>query len=223
MRGVYGFLALVLMSSSLLGQNKNMAYGIDFSPTINWISSSIKDVKNDGARVGMSYGLSVISIKNENFGIVSGVRMNHSSYDVKYNQLFDFETYDSLYSAIPSGTKVRYKLQQIELPVGFSLRSRQIGYTTITAETGLNVAYTLGTKVSIDDLGVENETAKNEVTMFNVGYFFGGGIIYSLGGSTAIKTMIVFSNGLTDLTNDRNHKEDQTHSYRLGLTLGLIF
>ena len=216
-------LILILLTNNLKSQERKMSFGIDFSPTLNWATSNIKDTKNDGLGLGISYGLSAISIKNENFGIISGIRINHSSYDLKYNQSFDFETFDSIYTGLESGTVVQYKMQQIEIPLGLSFRSREIGYTTITAETGFNVAYNLRTRVSIDKIEVEDETAKKEVSLFSAGYFFGGGIIYSLGGTTALKAMAVFSNGLTDLTNDRNHKEDQTRYYRLGLTVGLIF
>ncbi len=214
---------LTLVAVVLHGQDQKIQFGIDFTPSANWANTNIKDARNDGASVGMSYGISVVTLKGQNWGLSTALRMAHTGYSIQYNFPFRFQTYDSLYSNIPAGSLVNYKMQQIELPIGFTFRSREIGYITICGETGVIPAYNLKTKVNIKTMGIENETAKDEMALFAAGYFFGAGINYSLGGSTAVKAMFVFSSGFTDLTRDKNQKADQVSYYRLGLNLGLIF
>jgi hypothetical protein len=220
---IFSTLILILAATVGFGQDQKISFGIDFTPSVNWATTNIKDAGNDGISAGMSYGISVVTLKSQNWGISTAVRINHSGYKITYNFPFGFQTFDSLYLNIPSGSVVKYKMQQIELPVGFTFRSREIGYTTIAGEVGINPAYNLKTKVNITNVGVENETAKDEMAMFSAGYYFGGGILYSLGGSTAVKAMVVFSSGFTDLTKDKHQKEDQVHYYRVGLNLGIVF
>ncbi|NLK15781.1 MAG: outer membrane beta-barrel protein [Bacteroidales bacterium] len=214
---------LIFTSISVYSQEKKLSFGIDIIPSVNWTATNTKDAKNDGVSAGISYGANLTALRGQNWGFLTGVRMSHLNFNVKYNYLFGFQTYDSLYSSISSGSSVEYKMQQIEVPLGFSFRSREIGYTTITGEVGVIPAYCIKTKVNINSANVSRETAKNEISMFSAGYFLGGGVLYSLGGSTAIKAMLSFSSGLTDLTTDKNSKEDHVYYYRLGLTLGIIF
>jgi len=214
---------LIFTSISVYSQEKKLSFGIEVTPSIDWVSTNTKNAKNDGVSAGISYGAKLMAFQGENWGFITGARMSHLNFNVKYNYPFSFQTYDSLYSSIDSGSSVNYKMQQIEIPLGFSFRSREIGYTTIAGEIGVLPACCIKTKVNISDINVEGETAKGQISMFSAGFFLGGGMLYSLGGSTAIKAMLLFSSGLTDLTTDKNNKEDHVYYYRLGLTLGIVF
>ncbi|HPW67261.1 MAG TPA: outer membrane beta-barrel protein [Salinivirgaceae bacterium] len=214
---------LIFTSISVYSQEKKLSFGIDIIPSINWASTNTKSAINDGVSAGISYGAKLTALRGQNWGFLTGIRMSHLNFNIKYNSPFSFQTYDSLYSSISTGSSVNYKMQQIEVPLGFSFRSREIGYTTIAGEIGVLPAYCIKTKVNISSINVNGETAKDEISMFSAGYFLGGGILYSLGGSTAIKAMLSFSSGLTDLTKDKNSKEDHVYYYRLGLTLGIVF
>ncbi len=223
MRNTLFLFFLIVFASTVYSQDKNTSFDISLSPAVNWVSTNTKDVQNDGICAGFSYGMNLTVFKTHNWGVLSGIRMSNTNFKVKYNYPFSFQTYDALYSSISAGSSIKYKMQQIEIPLGVSLRSREIGYTTIAGEIGILPAYCIKTKVDIANIDVSGETAKNEIAMFSAGYFFGGGVLYSLGGSTAFKAMLLFSSGLTDLTVDKNNKEDQIYYYTLGITVGIVF
>ncbi|HON19068.1 MAG TPA: outer membrane beta-barrel protein [Salinivirgaceae bacterium] len=219
-------LLLILFTLSsvtgILSQNK-VSFGIEVTPSVIWSSSNIKNTKSAGAAVGIGYGIAYMQMVTENWGYSSGITMNHYPYKITYNSNFNFETYDSLYQNIPAGATVEYKIQGLNIPLGLLFRSRQIGYTKIVGEAGLLAGYNIKTKIDIEAVGVEGETAKKEIKPVTAGYYFGAGIHYSLGGSTAVKCVLSFSSGLTDLTNDRNHRDDIVTSHRVGLSLGVLF
>ena len=138
---------LIFTSISVYSQEKKLSFGIDIIPSVNWTATNTKDAKNDGVSAGISYGANLTALRGQNWGFLTGVRMSHLNFNVKYNYLFGFQTYDSLYSSISSGSSVEYKMQQIEVPLGFSFRSREIGYTTITGEVGVIPAYCIKQKL----------------------------------------------------------------------------
>lgn len=73
-------------------------------------------------------------------------------------------------------------------------------------------------------MGIDGETERHEISLITAGYFVEGGILYSLGGSTAIKAAITFASGFTDLTTDKhNSKKDQALHSRIGLLFGIVF
>ncbi len=215
-------ITLTIIISGASYSQKTVSFGIEAKPTLGWISSNTKSASNTGAALGIGYGISFAQMMTENWGYNSGLSMNHITYKIRYRDAIVFETFDSTYN-VPAGSTTEYHTQSIELPLGLIFKSRQIGYLSIIGHAGLLANYNIKSKVTITSINVDGETAKKEIHPLGASYYFGTGIYYSLGGSTAIKAILTFSNGLTDLTNDRNHREDQINTYRLGLSIGLTF
>lgn len=213
-----------LVCFAAFGHEKNYTMSINISPTLNWVSTNIKNARNQGLSPGFLYGINATKRQNNTIGYLAGVYMSHTNFDIKYQSPLGFRTHDSLYMNIPSGSVIEYRVQHLEVRGGMSLHSREIGYTTIASNFGLFSAYNLKSKVNIKSMGIDGETERHEISLITAGYFVEGGILYSLGGSTAIKATITFASGFTDLTTDKhNSQKDQTLHSRIGLLFGIVF
>jgi opacity protein-like surface antigen len=65
-----------------------------------------------------------------------------------------------------------------------------------------------------------NDNISDEINLFNMGYHFGAGAEYSLGGNTAVVFGITYSNGFSDITKNTN---DKITTSSFAIRLGLLF
>jgi hypothetical protein len=65
-----------------------------------------------------------------------------------------------------------------------------------------------------------NIDAANEMHWYNLGYYIGGGVEYSIGGTTAIVAGLTYKNGFLDVTEKENLK---LTTGNLSLRLGILF
>ena len=66
------------------------------------------------------------------------------------------------------------------------------------------------------------KTLSQEVNFFDMGYNIGGGVEYSIGGSTYLTMGLLYNNGFLDITHNRTIDDKATLS-RLAIQLGIIF
>jgi hypothetical protein len=110
-----------------------------------------------------------------------------------------------------------YKLTYIQLPVGLKFLSNEIGYTTFYAHLGFLPEFCVDAKLELD----RDENIYDDMNLFNLSYYFGGGIEYSLGGSTAINIGLIYKNGFVDITDTKPN--DKVTMSNIAFRAGLIF
>ena len=111
-----------------------------------------------------------------------------------------------------SGSKLKYNLQYIEVPLGLKFKTNEIGYTTFYANLGFSFQVNIKATGKDSYKVIENENIKDEIRLLNMGYYFGAGIEYSLGGNTALIAGINWTNGFIDITSGNPGK----------ITLGIL-
>jgi hypothetical protein len=60
----------------------------------------------------------------------------------------------------------------------------------------------------------------NEINLFTMGYYFGAGGEYDIGGNSAISISVFYTNGFLDIT---QREEDMITLSNVSLRLGLMF
>ncbi len=206
MRKTVLFTILFLSILKIQGEEK-IRFSVFASPTINWFKSDVRSAKNESAIMGYNVGFSMDKYFAEHYAITTGASIYNLGGKLVYNYPYTFNTSDTSIQ-LPANTAVKHRLQYICIPLGLKFVSREIGYTTIYANLGMASFLNINAVASSEDtqLSLDKDNITKDIRFFNLAYFFGGGLKYSLGGNTAIIFGLNFYNGLLDVTKERKDK-----------------
>lgn len=195
-----------------------MRLGIHADPVISWFSTDIDIVKNQGARPGFNFGLTINRYFAPNYSFSSGISIINAGgrlisdsttiFDLSYKN-------NSKKVTVSNGDAVIYKIQYVSVPLGLKLQTNQIGYFTFFSDLGIDPKIVLGGKVNIPSLDIEGERATKEIRLFNLSYHIMAGIEYGIGGNTGFVMGLAFENNFFDITKDVNYQPDDKVSHKL--------
>ena len=220
---VFAFISVSVMSQGVTG-------GLYLSPVISWLKPDTKNITSDGSRFGFGFGIPVDFNFSKNFAFSTGIAYTNIGGNLKYaDSIPKFETVDSTYHLVP-GTAIKYKTSFIEIPLSLKGKTNEIGYITYFLKAGISPQFRFKAKGDISVNSGDNLDIKAEVRSFNMGYHIGGGIEYSLGGSTKLLVEALFTNGLTNFSKVETLKKptdkpknENTILNSISLKVGILF
>jgi hypothetical protein len=198
-------LVFVCYSSVLIAQPK-VRLGAHVDPVFSWFSPKTSHIEKDGARLGYNGGLIVEYYFAPNYAFVSGLNLTQLGGNLLYNEEVDITTGEGDHVLLPPQTSVAFNVNYLTIPLALKLKSNEIGYFTYYAELGFSPQVNIGSKASSTGGALNKDNVSKEINAFNISFFFGGGIEYSLGGNTSLITGIFFNNGFTDILSADRHK-----------------
>jgi hypothetical protein len=203
---------------SLNAQDKDVRIGFQVSPVFSGIKS--KDnliVKSDG-NLGLKLGaISDIHFKDKMFFTLGLNLAFHEGgefmYEIGGNYLPDSELSDPLLQTgdkpLPDGTKIRYQLRYLEVPVGLKFRFEGKGSLNYYVEAPI-FTFSLLTRgrgdIETEDYLYEDENIYKDLNVVNLFLGFGAGIEYPLGDNSALIGGLGFQRGLFDFTKDNGYR-----------------
>lgn len=210
----------------LIAQEK-IKFGIHADPVISWFGTDIDSVRNEGARPGFSFGLTVHKPFSKNYSFSTGINIisaggrlvtkKQTSLDLSYKDI-------SREVTVSPNEAVIYNIQYLAIPLGLNLKTNQIGYVTFFTDVGIDPKVVLGGKVDIPSLDLKGEKANSELRLFELSYHVIAGIEYSIGGNTAFVIGLGFDNNFLDVTKDIGTQPADRVSHRLlSFRLGVNF
>ena len=224
---------IVLFSSTSFSQGIRM--GLTASPQLSWMSSDASTISSEGTHLGFNFGLMTDFFFAERYSFSTGLMINNTGGNLKYNDSLLFKTNDKTYNLAP-GALIEYKIQYIDIPVSFRMESNQIGYFVYYAQFGITNQFRVGASADID--GVKNTTngsvgetvslsgagCKDEINLFNMGYNIGAGGNYYFSKNTAITFGILYTNGFLDVTSNSDKQiKDNVSLKSIILKVGVLF
>jgi Outer membrane protein beta-barrel domain len=210
------------MPNNIILAQQKISFGIHADPGISWFSSDITEVRNDGARPGLNFGLTFNRFFTPNYSFSSGISLQSAGGRLVSKDTTEFVLANST-STISPEKPVIYKIQYLVIPIGLKLQTNQIGYLTFFSDMGLDPKVVIGGKVDIPP-DISGVNAINELKMFNLSYHITAGIEYSLGGNTAMIVGLNFDNNFLDITKDNGDQLIDKVSHKiLSLRLGINF
>ena len=212
-------IVLILLYGFLYVHSQDLRFGVFVDPQLSWLTPDAKNISRDGLRIGIKGGLILDKYFAKNYAFTTGISISNMGGKLHYKDSVILETLESEQTLNPEST-VEYKLQYVSVPVGLKFKTNEIGYFTFFAQLGFTPQINIKAKADASDNQIDNENISKELNLFNLSYFFGGGLEYSLGGNTALIGGIIFNNGFIDVLNSKNIKE--TLSF-LSLRLGIMF
>jgi hypothetical protein len=214
---------LLILGTVISNAQQRISLGIHADPLISWFSTDIKEVKNDGARAGFNFGLTINKYFTPNYAFSTGISLMRAGGRLVSSDTTVLEFSKSKSTVLP-GNPVVYKIQYLVFPVGLKLQTNQIGYLRFFTDLGLDPKIVIGGKADIPSLNITDEKASNELRLFNLSYHVTAGIEYSFGGSTALVVGLNFDNNFLDITKDNGNQPTDKVSHKiLSFRLGVNF
>lgn len=209
---------LSLMYISLVNA-QSVSFGVHVDPQICWMSPEAREVNSQGSVFGIKGGLIIDRYFQDNYAFTTGINLGTQGGKLKFDYDFPVKVYDET-DTIPAGTTLKYKLQYITVPLGLKLKSNQMGYSTFYVNLGFSNQLNLKAEGTTDNTdGLSDDSIKEEIGWYNLGYYFGGGMEYALGKDTAILIGVIYHNGFLDITT----ASPRVYSRIVSLRVGVVF
>lgn len=205
------------ISVSLFSQD--LRFGIFVDPVISWLKPDVSNVDSKGGRLGINFGLMVDRFFAKNYALTTGISIHHAGGSLLFQTPALYHLKDQDVNT-PVNTKVTFKLQYLDIPLGLKLCTNPIGYNTFFGQIGLNAMVNIKATGVSNYPEIDNKNAIKEINMLDLAYHIGGGIERSIGGNTRLMAGLTFMNGFTDVT---KRGEDKVVLNNFILRLGVIF
>ncbi len=226
-------IALLILAGfvSKAQDDEGLHFGLKITPSIAWLRTDSKGVESDGSKFGFCYGLITEFKFSDHYSFATGVDVTYRGGKLRQTT----ETNDNI-TKIVTIAESASTLQYIELPVTLKLKTNEIGYLTYYLQAGLapgiNIrsrgdikintqTTTLATNSTVtSNVEFTDEDIQDDINNINLSMIIGGGVEYTLSGSTVLLVGLQFNNGLLDVSDDPDLK---MNSNMLGLSVGILF
>ncbi len=196
------FILLLLIPVTSFSQGVRFIVFAD--PQIAWLKPEVRNIESTGVRGGLNAGFEMDNFFSSNYALTTGISINSIGGKLRFNNPAEVR-FEAFTDTLAPGNIMIYKLQYIDIPLGFKFTTREIGYTTIYANLGLGGHINIRSRADINALGIEGESLKDEIQRFNFSYHFGAGIHYSLGGQTALVLGLEYRHRFVDIASSKQH------------------
>jgi hypothetical protein len=244
------FILPILCILSLAGkaQEGELRFGIQASPSFTWMNTDDANVNRSGTNLGLKLAMLSEYYFRENYAFTSGIGFHFNSGGQMLFEEAGAYWSDSDLSpgldTLASGAKLRYNLQYVEIPVGLKMRTREFGYVRYFLQPSLVMGFRSQARGTIDgrrfdgsSVGEDGEkiNIRREVGGLNLSWAIGGGIEYTLSGTTSLLAGLNLQFGFTDVTKntgtyfdssrDNEPRGENSRAKISGLTLqlGILF
>lgn len=204
------------------GDNKNFHFGLNVMPGLYWLKANSSNNASNNSSFGFGYGVNLEFYFTQNYGFVTGLEV--TSFGAKYTNT---ETNSNI--LLDSTTAHDYKLQYLEIPLGFKFKTQAIGLMKYFGVVGLNPGIRLK---ATDDYTVtipsgsnysyskNNVSINSETSIVRLAFTIGAGFEYNMAGTTSLQVAVNYDNGFLNINSD---SKSSILSKGVTLTVGILF
>jgi hypothetical protein len=200
----YIFIVILLLLSGGLYSQK-FTFSVVLDPQIAWLRTELDNVVNDGAVFGINGGLVFDRYFAENYAFSTGISLWQTGGKLLFKEgtVIRFRSGDE---TLPPNSSMTYRLQYLTIPFSLKLTSNEIGYVSFFAHIGVNNHISIGKSASVPSMDINKVGIPEEINIYSMSYFFGGGCEYSLGGNTSLLGGLYFTSGFWDITSSDEYR-----------------
>ncbi len=186
----------------------DFTFGFELSPTISWLATDDNSINGNGSNLGLRIGTTGEYYLTENYSLIAGI---HFAFN-QGGQLF-YERGGNLLprtdlsinlpeEGIPNNSDIRYRMQFLELPIGFKMRTNQIGNMSYYAQFPV-FTFGFNTKGTADieggNIKTESEKINKEIPFLRMFWSVALGAEYELGGNTYLVGGLGYQSNFGDI------------------------
>ena len=194
------FSAFCLLIVTTFTYSQKLKLGVTASPTVSFVASDNDDVKADGSKIGLVYGLMADYrfSENEQYNFFTGFVVHHTA--AKFVSATDY--YD-------------VSATLLEIPAAFKLQTNSVNQKIYYGQFGFNLGVPISSKVN--EGPDENVEFKGLYAAIN----FGAGVQFELSDNgVSLNFGLYYNNGFTNVFEIEGEKFRLKH---LGLRVGAYF
>jgi len=205
----------------------NVHFGLKAAPSFAWLRTDSKNFSTNGSKFGFSYGLMTEFNFTKRYAFATGIDVAYRGGKLK--SIISLQNASGVDTAIFT-TEQAMTLQYIEIPLTLKLKTNEIGYLTyylqVGVSPGINIRAKADYKSSNQINGVTTTSSedaadiKKDINSLNLSMIIGGGVEYTLSGSTSLLLGVQFNNGFMDIADGDDLKANSNY---LALTVGILF
>ncbi|TVQ50695.1 MAG: hypothetical protein EA362_01735 [Saprospirales bacterium] len=186
----------------------DFTFGFELSPTISWMATDDNRINGNGSNLGLRIGTTGEYYLTENYSLVAGIHFAFNQggqlfYERGGNHLSRTElSIDLVDGNLPDNVDIRYRMQFLEIPLGFKMRTNQIGNMSYYAQFPV-FTFGINTKATADIEGsgikTENERINQEIPFLRMFWSVALGAEYELGGNTYLVGGLGYQSNFGDI------------------------
>jgi len=196
-------------------QEPRFHFGLKVSPFMTWIKPDVNQIERESRNFGFGYGVQTEFRLHRNYVLSSGLQISYRGGQLIADNIPPVQ--DSMKS---------FTLQYVEVPLTLKMLTSKFNKIRFYGEFGISPG--LNIRAKSDPVFRGDENIKDYIKPLNLNMIIGGGIEYTLSGSTVFFTEVEFNNGFLNVFNsksdvifDRN-KLKGVSNY-LGMNFGILF
>ncbi|MFM1772744.1 MAG: hypothetical protein RLZZ71_1886 [Bacteroidota bacterium] len=232
---LFSFLTTLSFAQTTETSSNKFRLGFKVSPNVSWLASDNGNMTVGDKSLQFGYGLNFDIFFAENYAIGTGFNINNTGGKYAYYAQYTGDDFDANGADLLDMKQIGLierdlRLQYLQIPLTFKMKTNEIGYITYWGQFGLGLNMNLKALSSdnIDYLYYQNKNTltwessnrvstsmsspkdiKNEVNIFSSNLIFAAGIEYNLSGNTSILAGLTFQNGFTDALKGSGVVKDQ--------------
>ncbi len=224
-------LPLILLFTVNAFSQTEFQFGLNANPMLTWMKAENSKVNSGKVRMGLEYGLMMDINFSPNYILATGITATLNGGNLIYT---DSSLMRSATDTLLLGdVNAKFKLQYINLPVVFKMRTNDIGNFRYYGGIGLVPGFRFKARVDAESRGnpiFENANIvkrKDQTdnafrsTFFDLSLHVEGGIEFPLNGKTSLIAGIFYRNGFVNVTKDRD--DDRISLNNAGMRIGILF
>lgn len=236
---------LFAFQAFVMAQTGKFRYGFQASPTWSWLRTDDKKLEGTSSNWGLKLGVTAEYYLNpeQTFAFISGLGFGFNQGGTiisNYDRAVHWEDSDlsSLaFDTLTRGAKLHYRLNYVEIPVGFKARfgtgedSRIKYWLEAPVFTIGFVTKAVGDIRGTNNQNTEDEAIRDDVNGLSLAWGLGAGIEYEIATSATVYGGFSFQRQFTDMNdssaiyenNDWKQKNSKVFQGLLALRLGVFF
>ncbi len=214
--------ATLFAQRGFYGRDVRLGFKID-PVFVNTLRPLENGIEKDGSGFGVNYGLMAdIQFSDSRGAFATGLEVQHASSSLLYK-----DAGKGLYrdEAVGAEQSYKLKLQYLQIPLSVKLKSNENNGFRWWGQFGTYMGALIGSRLdySYGNTSEENINAMNKTNKLNMGLLVGAGGEYRLAQKTDLYFGVGFENGFTDITKNKDWKDDKVALNRWALRLGVFF
>ena len=198
-------------------EERKFKLGLLITPQLSWMNSDHSLISSDGSVAGISYGIVSDIFFAKNYAVSVALLRSHTGGKLFFKEGINAQmNFNNTFFPVDENSTIRYKLDYIEIPVGLKLKTKLFRRAGYYGQLGLTPM------ILTKAINGKGEKFVKEIQIGDMGYHFGGGLEYSLGGDTYLHLAVFYTSGLVDITTN-DQIDDKTILNNVNLRLGINF